>query len=39
MIAQVLAGTGSPQVTVNVATMRKDMNPMLDQARLQGGQA
>ena len=36
MIAQALAGAKSPQVTVDVATMRKDMNAMLDQARLQG---
>jgi 3-hydroxyisobutyrate dehydrogenase len=36
MIAQALAGTNGPQVTVDVATMRKDMTAMLDQARLQG---
>ena len=35
MIAQALAGTGSGQVTVSVATMRKDMHAMLDQAALQ----
>ena len=32
MIAQALAGTQTGQVTVNVATMRKDMRAMLDQA-------
>ncbi len=36
MIAQALSGAKSPQVTVDVATMRKDMKAMLDQARLQG---
>ena len=35
MIAQALAGSQSGQVTVNVATMRKDMRAMLDQAELQ----
>ena len=35
MIAQALAGSQSGQVTVNVATMRKDMRAMLDQAKLQ----
>ena len=35
MIAQALAGVGSGQVSVNVATMRKDMHAMLDQAALQ----
>ena len=34
MIAQALAGTNSGQVTVNVATMRKDMHAMLNQAQL-----
>lgn len=38
MIAQALSGAKSPQVTVDVATMRKDMKAMLDQARLQGRQ-
>ena len=32
MIAQALAGTGGPQVTVDLATMRKDLRAMLDQA-------
>ena len=36
MIAQALSGARSPQVTVDVATMRKDMNAMLAQAQLQG---
>lgn len=36
MIAQALAGADNPQVTVDVATMRKDMASMLDQARLHG---
>ena len=36
MIAQALSGAKSPQVTVDVATMRKDMNAMLAQAQLQG---
>ena len=36
MIAQALSGANSPQVTVDVATMRKDMNAMLAQAQLQG---
>lgn len=35
MIAQALAGASSGQVTVNLATMRKDMRAMLDQAALQ----
>lgn len=35
MIAQALAGANSGQVTVNVATMRKDVRAMLDQADLQ----
>ncbi len=35
MISQALAGTNSGQVTVNIATMRKDMHSMLDQAKLQ----
>ena len=34
MIAQALAGTGSGQVTVDLATMRKDVRAMLDQAAL-----
>ncbi len=34
MIAQALAGASSEQVTVNVATMRKDVRAMLDQAAL-----
>jgi 3-hydroxyisobutyrate dehydrogenase len=32
MIAQALAGQPNPKVTVNVATMRKDLRAMLDQA-------
>jgi 3-hydroxyisobutyrate dehydrogenase len=32
MIAQALAGTAGPQVTVDVATMRKDLRAMLDEA-------
>lgn len=36
MIAQALAGTPSAQVTVDLATMRKDVRAMLDQGRLQG---
>ncbi|MCY7318733.1 MAG: NAD(P)-dependent oxidoreductase [Ramlibacter sp.] len=36
MIAQALSGAKSTQVTVDVATMRKDMNAMLAQAQLQG---
>ena len=36
MIAQALSGAKSAQVTVDVATMRKDMNAMLAQAQLQG---
>lgn len=35
MIAQALAGASSGQVTVNLATMRKDVRAMLDQAALQ----
>ena len=35
MIAQALTGTQTGQVTVNVATMRKDMRAMLDQGALQ----
>jgi 3-hydroxyisobutyrate dehydrogenase len=35
MIAQALAGSSSGQVSVNVATMRKDLRAMLDQAALQ----
>ena len=34
MIAQALSGTGSGQVTVDLATMRKDVRSMLDQAAL-----
>ena len=34
MISQALAGTAGPQVTVNVATLRKDMQAMLAQAAL-----
>jgi len=34
MIAQALAGASSAQVTVNLATMRKDVRAMLDQAAL-----
>ncbi|MDP1532855.1 MAG: NAD(P)-dependent oxidoreductase [Rubrivivax sp.] len=34
-IAQALAGTGAGAVSVSVATMRKDMNAMLEQAALQ----
>jgi 3-hydroxyisobutyrate dehydrogenase len=34
MIAQALAGAGNSQVTVNLATMRKDVRAMLDQAAL-----
>jgi 3-hydroxyisobutyrate dehydrogenase len=34
MIAQALAGASSEQVTVNVATMRKDVRAMLEQAAL-----
>ncbi len=36
MIAQALAGTPSPQVTVDLATMRKDVRTMLAQGRQQG---
>ena len=36
MVAQALSGANSSQVTVDVATMRKDMNAMLAQAQLQG---
>ena len=32
MIANALNGAGSPQVTVDIATMRKDVRSMLDQA-------
>ncbi len=35
MIAQALAGDASGAVSVNVATMRKDLHSMLDQAALQ----
>ena len=35
MIAQALAGTGAVPVSVSVATMRKDLQAMLDQAALQ----
>ncbi len=35
MIAQALTGTQTGQVTINVATMRKDMRAMLEQAALQ----
>lgn len=35
MIADALAGTSSGQISVNVATMRKDLRAMLDQAALQ----
>ena len=35
MIAQALSGTGTGQVTVDVATMRKDVRSMLDQAAAQ----
>ncbi len=38
MIAQALAGTPSELVTVNLATMRKDVRTMVDQATLQGRQ-
>lgn len=34
MIAQALAGTGNGQVTVDLATMRKDVRSMLDQGAL-----
>ncbi len=34
LIAQALAGTDSGQVSVNVATMRKDLRAMLDEAAL-----
>jgi len=34
MIAQALAGQPNPKVTVNIATMRKDLRAMLDQATL-----
>ena len=36
MIAQALAGTAAAQVTVDVATMRKDVRTMLEQGRLHG---
>lgn len=36
MIAQALGGSPSPQVTVDVATMRKDVRTMLEQGRLNG---
>jgi 3-hydroxyisobutyrate dehydrogenase len=36
MIAQALAGTHSDMVTVNLATMRKDVRTMVDQAALLG---
>jgi 3-hydroxyisobutyrate dehydrogenase len=36
MIAQALAGTAGPQVTVDLATMRKDVRTMLAQGELQG---
>ena len=36
MIAQALAGTAGPQVTVDVATMRKDVRTMMAQGELQG---
>jgi 3-hydroxyisobutyrate dehydrogenase len=36
MIAQALAGTPSPTVTVDVATMRKDVRAMLEEARSHG---
>ncbi len=32
MIAQALCGADNPQITVNIATMRKDVRSMLDQA-------
>jgi 3-hydroxyisobutyrate dehydrogenase len=35
MIAQALSGAASAQVTVDIATMRKDVRSMLDQAALQ----
>lgn len=38
MIVQALAGTPSELVTVNLATMRKDVRTMVDQAALQGRQ-
>lgn len=38
MIAQALAGTAGPQVTVDLATMRKDVRTMLAQGELQGRQ-
>ncbi len=38
MIAQALAGTPSELVTVNLATMRKDVRTMVEQAALQGRQ-
>jgi len=38
MIVQALAGTPSEMVTVNLATMRKDVRTMVDQATLQGRQ-
>ena len=34
MIAQALAGTGNGQVTVDLATMRKDVRAMLEQGAL-----
>ena len=36
MIAQALAGTAGPQVTVDLATMRKDVRTMLAQGELAG---
>jgi 3-hydroxyisobutyrate dehydrogenase len=36
MIAQALAGTPSAQVTVDLATMRKDVRSMIEQGRQQG---
>ena len=35
MIAQALSGRASSQVTVNISTMRKDVQSMIDQAALQ----
>jgi 3-hydroxyisobutyrate dehydrogenase len=35
MIAEALGGAGKGQISVNVATMRKDLRAMLDQAALQ----
>ena len=35
LIAQALAGTPNPTVTVNLSTMRKDLRAMLDQGNLQ----